>query len=111
MLSIISSPIGNLKDISYRSVEALKYASIIYCEDTRITRKLLNHYSIKNKKLFAYNDHNEEKILKEIIEKLENHENIILISDAGTPLISDPGFPLIRECIKRDIDFIVINSK
>lgn len=108
MLSIISSPIGNLKDISYRSVEALKYASIIYCEDTRITRKLLNHYSIKNKKLFAYNDHNEEKILKEIIEKLENDENIILISDAGTPLISDPGFPLIRKCIERDIEFVVL---
>ena len=108
MLSIISSPIGNLKDISYRSIEALKCASIVYCEDTRVTKKLLNHYSIKNKQLFPYNDHNEKEVLKEIIEKLEHDENIILISDAGTPLISDPGFPLIRECIKRDIDFVVL---
>ena len=108
MLSIISSPIGNLKDISYRSIEALKCASIVYCEDTRVTKKLLNHYLIKNKKLLPYNDHNEKEVLKEIIEKLEHDENIILISDAATPLKSDPGFPLIRECIKRDIDFVVL---
>ena len=67
MLSIISSPIGNLKDISYRSIEALKCASIVYCEDTRVTKKLLNHYSIKDKQLLPYNDHNEKKVLKEII--------------------------------------------
>jgi len=107
-LTIISTPIGNIADISKRSVEALKNASIILCEDTRVTSKLLQFLDIefKNKKLLPYYEHNERSKYLKAIELLEMGEDIAMVSDAGTPLLSDPGFLLVREIRSlRDKDF------
>ncbi len=102
MLYIIATPIGNLKDITLRSLEALQDADAIICEDTRRTGLLLNHYNIK-KPLTALNDYNEFKTFPQIIERLKSGENLCLVSDAGTPLISDPGYKLVRECLAQGI--------
>src|SRR4051812_16286576 len=102
MLTIIATPIGNLKDITLRSLEALQSCDGIICEDTRRSILLLNHYQIK-KPLMALNDFNEQREFPKIIDRLKNGENLALISDAGTPLISDPGYKLVRECLKEKI--------
>src|SRR5438270_488991 len=102
MLTIIATPIGNLKDITLRSLETLKEVDGIICEDSRRTSLLLNHYQI-NKPLIVLNDFNEARNLTLIIERLKKGENLALVSDAGTPLISDPGFKLVREALKENI--------
>lgn len=102
MLYIIPTPIGNLKDITLRSLEVLKQVDGIICEDSRRTSLLLSHYNIK-KPLIILNDYNEAKIFPQIIERLISGENLALVSDAGTPLISDPGYKLVRECFARNI--------
>lgn len=102
MLYIIPTPIGNLKDITLRSLEVLKEVDGIICEDSRRTSLLLNHYQIK-KPLIILNDYNETKIFPQIIERLLSGENLALVSDAGTPLISDPGYKLVRECLAQQI--------
>ena len=107
-LYIVSTPIGNLKDITYRAIETLKEVDVIACEDTRQSQKLLKHYDIEKKWLIAYHDKNERNSTKGIIKLLEDGKNVALISDAGTPLISDPGFILIRECKNKNINVIVI---
>ena len=91
---IISLPIGNSKDITIRAIETLEDVDEIYCEDTRVTRKILSIYKIK-KTLSAYHDHNGENIRPKIIDKIKNGKSIGIVSDAGTPLISDPGYKLI----------------
>ena len=101
-LYIVSTPIGNLKDITFRAVDILKNSSHILCEDTRVSRNLLDKYGIRSK-LIANHKFNETKNLSKIIELLKSGEMISLISDAGTPGISDPGSILINECIKNDI--------
>jgi len=101
-LYIVSTPIGNLNDITLRSLEVLKKSDIILCEDTRRSLKLLNHYKIK-KKLISYHKFNEQKELKKIIEYLNEGKILSLISDAGTPALSDPGLLLIKTCIEKDI--------
>lgn len=103
MLYIIATPIGNLKDITLRSLEVLKSVDSIICEDTRRSSLLLHHYDIK-KPFIIMNDFNESRKFEEIIERLKNGENFALISDAGTPLISDPGFKLVRECVTQGIE-------
>jgi 16S rRNA (cytidine1402-2'-O)-methyltransferase len=99
-LYIVSTPIGNLDDITLRSLEVLKNSDIILCEDTRRSLKLLNHYKIK-KKLISYHRFNEQKELKKIIDYLNEGKILSLISDAGTPTLSDPGFLLIKTCIEK----------
>lgn len=102
MLYLVATPIGNLKDITLRSLEVLQTVNTIICEDTRRTSILLNHYSIK-KPLLILNDFNEVQNITSIIERLQNGEDMALVSDAGTPLISDPGYKLVRECLSQDI--------
>ena len=102
MLTIVPTPIGNLKDITLRALEVLKEVDGIICEDTRRTATLLNHYQIK-KPLIILNDYNEFKTFPQIIERLNSGENLALVSDAGTPLISDPGYKLVRECLHQGI--------
>lgn len=102
MLYLVSTPIGNLKDITLRALEVLKEADEIICEDTRRASVFLNHYQI-HKPLTVLNDFNEVKVLPFIINKLQAGTNLALISDAGTPLISDPGYKLVRECLAQDI--------
>ena len=89
-LYIVSTPIGNLDDITFRALDVLKYSDIILCEDTRRSIKLLNHYKIK-KKLISYHKFNEKKQLAKVIEYFNEGKILSLISDAGTPLLSDPG--------------------
>ena len=97
-LCLVSTPIGNLKDITLRAVETLKKSSHILCEDTRVSRNLLDRYEIKTK-LISNHKFNESKNLNKIIDLLKSGETISLISDAGTPSISDPGAILVNECL------------
>jgi len=96
-LYVISTPIGNMQDISNRSLKMLSLSDYILCEDTRITSKLLNFYNIK-KKLISFNVVNEKQKIHKILEDLKNQKVISLVSDAGTPAISDPGSNLISKC-------------
>lgn len=107
-ISIVSTPIGNLKDITLRALEILKDADVILCEDTRVSSKLLNHYQISNKHLISYHKFNEYKSLSKISLLLEQDKKIALISDAGTPLISDPGQILVEYCHNNFINLEVI---
>jgi len=102
-LYIIPTPIGNLGDITYRSIEILKKSDFILCEDTRISRKLMEKFGVKSK-LLPNHKFNEKKNLSTIISHLRNDKIISLISDAGTPGISDPGSILVRECVEEKIN-------
>jgi len=105
-LYVIPTPIGNLKDITLRALETLKSVDYILAEDTRVVKKLLNHYEIKTF-IKPYHQHNEHKIFKNIVDDIINKElEVGLVSDAGTPGISDPGFLLIREAINNNIKVI-----
>ncbi len=105
-LYIVSTPIGNLEDITLRALNVLKDVDIIFAESVERTKKLLSHYRI-NKKVLSYNKDNEERKAKKIYEHLENSQNIALVTDAGTPSISDPGFYLLSN-LKSDIRVIPI---
>ena len=106
-LYLVSTPIGNLKDITFRAIETLKQSDFVLCEDTRVSKNLLDKYQIKSKLISNYK-FNEKKNLKKIIEYLKSGKVISLISDAGTPSISDPGSILVNECIINDIRVIPI---
>jgi 16S rRNA (cytidine1402-2'-O)-methyltransferase len=106
-LYIVSTPIGNLDDITFRAVEVLKNSDIILCEDTRHSLKLLNHLNIK-KKLISYHKFNEKKKSFSIIEYIKQGKILSLISDAGTPLLSDPGRLLLNQCIENNIAVVPI---
>ena len=101
-LYLVSTPIGNLKDITLRAIETLKKSSYILCEDTRVSKNLLDRYEIKSR-MISNHKFNESKNLNKIISLLKSGEIISLISDAGTPSISDPGSILVNECIRNDI--------
>ena len=104
-LYIVSTPIGNLNDISLREIDTLKKSDYILCEDTRVSKNLLDKYKIKSK-LISNHKFNEKKNLSKIIALIKQGLFVSLISDAGTPSISDPGAILIRECIKNNIQII-----
>ena len=106
-LYLVSTPIGNLKDITYRAIEILKKSNYILCEDTRVSKNLLDRYEVKSR-LISNHKFNEKKNLNKIVDLLKSGETISLISDAGTPSISDPGVILVNECIKNDIKIIPI---
>ncbi len=101
-LYLVPTPIGNLKDVTLRALEVLVAADAIYCEDTRVTVKLLERYSIRNS-LKPCHDHNEARVAKDIVAAVEGGKAIALASDAGTPLLSDPGFAVVREAIAHGI--------
>jgi len=102
-LIIIPTPIGNLEDITLRALRMLKEVDVILAEDTRQTKKLLNHYAIE-KTMVAHHAFNEHHTLSQIIQRIKSGQTIGMVSDGGTPAISDPGFLLVRECIKEDIE-------
>tara|TARA_B100000963_G_scaffold361958_1_gene401300 strand:+ start:2409 stop:3248 length:840 start_codon:yes stop_codon:yes gene_type:complete len=106
-LYIVSTPIGNLDDITLRAIEVLRKSDIILCEDTRHSLKLLNHFKIK-KKLIPYHKFNEKKELGKVIKYLNEGKILSLISDAGTPTLSDPGRLIVEECIKKNIKIFPI---
>ena len=111
MVTLVPTPIGNLEDISFRSLEVLKKAQIIFCEDTRVTKKLLklltNKYSINfsYEKIISFHSHNEYNILRTIDKDILKQKDVIYLSDAGMPCISDPGSSLIQYCITHNISY------
>ena len=102
-LYLISTPIGNMQDITFRAINVLKKSDVILCEDTRRSSNLLTYYGVE-KKLFSYHKFNEKKISEKIINLIKENKIVSLISDAGTPAISDPGSVLINKCIKEDLN-------
>ena len=106
-LYIISTPIGNLEDITYRAIRILKEVDSILCEDKRVTIKLLNKYDI-NTKMIPYHKFNESESVNKILELIKEGKNIALVSDAGTPILSDPGSIIVKECLKNQIKVIPI---
>ena len=102
-LYLVSTPIGNMEDITFRALNVLKKSNIILCEDTRRSRKLLSYFQIKNK-LTPYHKFNEKKVSTEVINAIKKNKVISLISDAGTPTISDPGIILVNKCIDEKLD-------
>jgi len=106
-LYIVSTPIGNLGDITLRAIEILNKSEFIFCEDTRVSKKLLNKYNIKSK-LISNHKFNEKKNVEKIIQILKTKKIVSIISDAGTPTISDPGKIIINACIKNNIDIYPI---
>ena len=101
-LYLVSTPIGNMEDITYRALNILKKSDIILCEDTRRSGKLLSHFKIKNK-LLPYHKFNEKKVSNKIIDFIKKNKIVSLISDAGTPTISDPGIILVNKCIEANL--------
>ncbi|MDD4294725.1 MAG: 16S rRNA (cytidine(1402)-2'-O)-methyltransferase [Candidatus Omnitrophica bacterium] len=107
MLYIVSTPIGNLEDITLRAIRILKEVDIILAEDTRVTGVLLKKHNIV-KKTISFHDHNENKKIKQTISLLKEGKNIALVSDAGTPAISDPGYLLIKKCREENLQITVL---
>jgi 16S rRNA (cytidine1402-2'-O)-methyltransferase len=106
-LYLVATPIGNLADITHRAIDVLNNVSLIACEDTRHTRKLLQHYGIETKTV-SYHEHNEQERSRQLIETLREGKDVAVVSDAGTPSISDPGFRLVRAAIENDIQVVPV---
>jgi 16S rRNA (cytidine1402-2'-O)-methyltransferase len=106
-LYVVSTPIGNLRDITIRALETLAAADVIYCEDTRMSARLLDHYGIRTPRK-ALHEHNERARLDAVLDDLRRGGKVALISDAGTPLLSDPGFPLVRAAREADLPVFAI---
>jgi len=114
MLTLVPTPIGNLEDISSRAIDALKSAELFFCEDTRVTKRLLNLLSSKYNLTFtcdtyqSFHHHNEQKVLKSLDKNLLLDKNVVYVSDAGMPCVSDPGSTLVEYCIQNQIPYDVI---
>ena len=106
-LYLVATPIGNLADITHRALQILKDVELIACEDTRHTRKLLQHYGIETKTV-SYHEHNEQQRAGELVELLKQGSDIAVVSDAGTPAISDPGFRLVRAAIENEVPVVPV---
>jgi 16S rRNA (cytidine1402-2'-O)-methyltransferase len=106
-LYVVSTPIGNLEDITLRALRILREVSVIACEDTRQTRKLLDHFDIRTAAI-SYHDHNEISRAVELIKRIQDGENIALVTDAGTPLVSDPGYRLVDAAVQSDVTIVPI---
>lgn len=104
-LYLVPTPIGNLDDITLRALKVLEEVETILAEDTRVSRRLLNHYNI-DKPIVSHHKNNEHRTLEQITNRIQSGEVMALISDAGTPAISDPGFLLVRECIRLEIPIV-----
>ncbi len=107
-LYVVSTPIGNLMDITLNALKILKISDLILCEDTRISKKVLEKHHIRNKQLISYHKFNEKKNLQKVVSLLEDKKIVSIISDAGTPCISDPGSILINEIVKKKINIFSI---
>jgi len=99
---LVATPIGNLRDISFRALDVLSGADLVVCEDTRVTGKLLQAYRIK-KQMLSYNDHNADRQREQVLQAVQEGQSVALVSDAGMPLVSDPGYKLIRDALEQEI--------
>ncbi len=108
MLFILGTPIGNLKDITLRALETLKESDVIFAEDTRRIRSLLNHYSITKKDIISYNEHNKSSKNSLLLRFLKEGKNVVLVTDAGMPLISDPGYDAIKLAYENSMEVTTI---
>jgi 16S rRNA (cytidine1402-2'-O)-methyltransferase len=106
-LYLVATPIGNLADITHRALQILRDVDLIACEDTRHTRKLLQHYGIDTKTI-SYHEHNEQQRAAELIERLKQGSDVAIVSDAGTPAVSDPGFRLVRAAVENEITIVPV---
>ena len=106
-LYLVATPIGNLADITHRALDILRKVSLIACEDTRHTRKLLQHYGIETKTI-SYHEHNEQQRARELVQTLHDGNDVAVVSDAGTPSISDPGYRLVLAAIENDIPVVPV---
>ena len=106
-LYLVATPIGNLADITHRAIDVLNNVALIACEDTRHTRKLLQHYGISTKTT-SYHEHNEQERARQLMELLRDGKDVAVVSDAGTPSISDPGFRLVRAAIENDVKVVPV---
>ncbi|MCK4408652.1 MAG: 16S rRNA (cytidine(1402)-2'-O)-methyltransferase, partial [Candidatus Eisenbacteria sp.] len=106
-LFVVATPIGNLGDATPRSIEVLRSVDAIAAEDTRRTRKLLTHFGITTR-LLSHHDHNEERVSREVVERIEEGKDIALVSDAGTPLVADPGYRLVSACAERGLEVVAV---
>ncbi|HET6781851.1 MAG TPA: 16S rRNA (cytidine(1402)-2'-O)-methyltransferase [bacterium] len=106
-LYVVSTPIGNLEDLTFRALRVLKEVEIIACEDTRHTRTLLAHYGI-DKRLLSYHEHNERQRTAELLQRLEENASVALLTDAGTPALSDPGYAIVHAAAARGIPVIAV---
>lgn len=107
-LYIVSTPIGNLEDITFRAIKTLSSVKYVACEDTRVTQKLLSHYQIQHKTLIRYNDFSQEGDRNKILDIILSGEAVAMVSDAGTPLISDPGYKLVKDALDKQVEVITI---
>ena len=107
VLHIVATPIGNLGDMTPRAIEVLRSAQVVYCEDTRVSRRLFNHFEIDNQ-LRRFDDKTGERKIPEILQLLEGGSDVALISDAGTPVISDPGMPLVAAVLDAGFDVVSV---
>lgn len=107
MLYLVPTPIGNLGDITLRAVDVLREVDVIAAEDTRHTRRLLDHLGI-GKPVLSYHEHNEIRRASELADRLAGGQSVALVSDAGTPSVSDPGFRILRVCIERGLEYTVL---
>ena len=106
-LYLVATPIGNLADITHRALDVLRNVAVIACEDTRHTHKLLQHYGLSTRTI-SYHEHNEQQRAQELVQKLQEGNDVAVVSDAGTPSISDPGFRLVRAAIENDIPVVPV---
>lgn len=106
-LYLVSTPIGNLRDITLRALDVLGGVDAVLCEDTRVTGRLLQAHNLK-KKMIVYNDHSDDKDRAAILARLEQGESLALVTDAGTPLLSDPGFKLVHICLSRGVEVVPV---
>jgi len=107
MLYIVATPIGNLQDISLRALDVLEEVDFIFCEDTRISKRILDHYKIEGKQMISYHQHSKDNKVEKLVELIKNNK-VALVTDAGTPGISDPGGKLIAEVIKADPEIEIV---
>ena len=108
-LYLVSTPIGNMEDITIRALNVLKKSDIILCEDTRRSGKLLSYFKIENK-LLSYHKFNEQKVSKKVIDFIKRNQIVSLISDAGTPTISDPGIVLVNKCVEENLNIYPVSK-
>ena len=107
-LYIVATPVGNLEDVTRRALDALRECDVIACEDTRVTKRLLDRHAIRAKRLVSYHEHNEKERAPELAELASSGKSVALVTNAGTPLVSDPGFRLVQACLEKGVEVVPI---